>query len=220
MKHKYDVPVYIYDPRGRRVVKHSCNLDVDPSRPGRVAHHIQSQARALSLSDALCRDSVYLPPMGNRLRTFIRRAVNLQFRDEESSHRCPQCQRYFITGKRGVQVHLQSRSNKDCFEWYHSRSQRTPSTSSFETSSNPTSDSSDSPPPDSNEDSHDEAPNAPLHADGYDTFDFDNLPSMIFSEEELHPRAEPRIHDNHSVKHSTAGSAFGPPGSPCSKISV
>lgn len=186
---------------------------------------IHVQHRLFSESPTICSTSVYVPVvfssfsvtlphflaqgraqtslalMGRRFCALLKRTLGF----EPDDHRCPVCQRYFISGKRGVQVHLQSKSNVECYNWYNAPPSDQ-STSSFDTSSS-SSDHAEQP---VFESIHDNAPEAPVHADGVDDFDFNNLPPMEFTEEELHPRAEPRTLENHSVKHPTAGAAFGP----------
>lgn len=146
--------------------------------------------------------------MGRRFRAFLKRMSALDFGGNDN--RCPACQKYFITGRRGVQAHLSNDINIECYNWVHTHLESDSSDSSFGTNS----DSSESvrAVPFEVEGDHNVdtlVDEAPLHVDGRDDFDFDNLPPMEFTEEELHPRAEPRTHDNYSVKHPTAGAAFG-----------
>lgn len=119
----------------------------------------------------------------------------------EDDHRCPVCQRYFVTGKRGVLVHLQSRSNAQCYEWYH----RLPNLTG-EPDPSPLS----SPPPSS--------PSSPATPPVQETLANDEWEGISdvaetvnaqFSIDELFPRAEPRTFDNHTVKHPNAASPFG-----------
>lgn len=110
-----------------------------------------------------------------------------------------------------MQAHLQNEKKVDCYNWTNICPPSDSSTSSFNTASDTS--NPDRAGHENSEDIHNrDIPVAltPFPADGIDNFDVDNLLPMDFTEEELHPRAEPRTQDNHYVKHPTAGAAFGP----------
>lgn len=182
---------------------------------------VESERRPSCLEPELAQAD-RLPPGSSSTRTRMSTRIAWKFRrnwqsvrrhrsrtgtvdEDDSKNRCPHCQKYFVTGKRGVLVHLEAKVNTDCYTWYHSRPELSPP-SSISPSPTP------SPPPTPSTTAlsfEDDDIAAPAPADGFDDFNFDDLTAFEFADKELHPRSEPRTFDNYTEMYPGTGKAYG-----------